>query len=168
MAIDVNAANVQAYRLTEYANRLQDAKSRLANYKNTLTSEWEGPEVRYILQGVDKAISEINSIIRELNCISTDVRNVANTIRREEEAAARARAEKEQRIRVAQENYNKAARVVDDLARQREELKLLLSRTTSARKKKELEEQLAKLQKQINKEVTKRDACYQNLLSARR
>lgn len=168
MAIDVNAANWQANQLASYATRLQSAKNQLTQYKCSISSEWQGQEVKYILQGIEKAIAEINSIVRELNTLSSDVKNTANTIRKEEEAAARAWAEKQRRIQVAQEKYVAAEREVEELTKKMNSLSETLRSTKSQSKKKKLLEELEKLEKQLAEKRNNRDVCYNNLMWAKR
>ena len=48
MAINVNAANMNAGQLSGYANQLRNAKNQLSSYKSSITTHWQGQEVTSI------------------------------------------------------------------------------------------------------------------------
>lgn len=87
MAINVDAANGQARQLETYADNLATVKKQLSTYKTSLIANWQGKEVTYITQGIDKTITEISSLITQLNSLGTDIRTTAGEIRKEEEEA---------------------------------------------------------------------------------
>lgn len=170
MAININVANSQAWQLSNYAAQLRSSKDQLVSYKNSLNANWQGQEVPYIINGIDKAIAEIDDAIRQLNSLSTDVQNTAATIKREDDAAAaaaRAAAHKQQRIRTAQTNYDKSVAECDELYKQREELEKKLS-TLSGKKKTSAQKELDELVQKIQEAETKRTDCYNTLLAAKR
>ena len=48
VAINVNAANMNAGQLSGYANQLRNAKNQLSSYKSSITTHWQGQEVTSI------------------------------------------------------------------------------------------------------------------------
>lgn len=171
MAINVNAANMQAGQISAYANQLRNAKNQLYHYKSSITTHWQGQEVTYIVHGIDHAIDQIDSVIRQLNSLSNDLRNTAAAIKREDDAAAaaaRARALKQQKIQTAQTNYNKAVNECDNLYRERNELQKVLSKNISANSRRSYENKLGEIIKKIEKAERNRNNCYYALSAARR
>lgn len=57
MAINVNAANLQARQLSGYANQLKNAKNQLSNCKSSVANNWQGQEVTYITRAIDQVIA---------------------------------------------------------------------------------------------------------------
>lgn len=169
MAINISTANNQAAQLRGYADRLQQAKNQLNSYKSSLSANWQGSEVPYILQGIDKAIVQIDAVMRDLRNVANDVSSVASAIKREDDAAAaaaRARAAKQQRIAAAQKSYNDACDELSELNKSRDELikKLKNKPSLLAKYKDKLEEII----KNIEKAEKKCDECKRTLTAARR
>ena len=168
MYINISAANNQVSQLQGYADKLQQAKSQLNTYKSSLAANWQGREVPYMTRGIDRAIAQIDAAMRELREIAKDVSLAAASIKREEDAAAaaRARAAKEQRIAAAQTAYNTAC---DDLAklntRRDEIMKALKKRPELIRKYKD---ELEDLIKSIEAAEKKCNSCKNALTAARR
>ena len=55
---NLSDANNQAPQLCGYADRLQQVKNQLNNYKSSLVATWQDSEVAYISQGIDKAVAQ--------------------------------------------------------------------------------------------------------------
>ena len=95
MAIDVNAATVQANRMGDSIAELYSARDKMRNYRDSIAASWKGDEVRYITTAVDQVIAQIEQAIRDIQSLKTDVVNTANQIQKEEiEAARRAQEQK--------------------------------------------------------------------------
>lgn len=168
MAINVSAANYQAAQLRRYADRLQQAANELNSYKTSLAASWQGSEVPYMLQGVDKTIAQIDAAMRELRNIANDVDHTAAAIKREDDAAAaaaRARAEREQRIAAAQKAYNSACDDLAELTKRYEAIRDKLKKTPGLYEK--YKNELKKLEADIKQAEKKCDACKNALNAAR-
>lgn len=166
MAINVNNANNQATQLSGNISQLNNAKRQMLVYKSSVSSSWQGKEVGYITTAIDQVIGEIDSAIRNLDALSTDIKNTAMQIKSEEEAAAaaaRAKAEKQQRIRVAQEAYDDACEERDNLLEKREKLEAKLKKASLLDKFK-----IANEIQEINKEIEKADKKCDNAYDALR
>lgn len=157
MAINISVANNQAAQLHEYTVTLQRTKQQLSYYKSILTANWQGSEVGYFVQSIDKAIAQINAVINELNATANDIKNAADAIRREEEAAAaaRARAEKQRRIAIAEREYNEANNELSELLESRDEfVKKTKGKRSLSKKEKdaldELNKKIAEAEKKCN------------------
>ncbi len=169
MAINVNTANIQAAQLNNNISQLRVAKRHMLAYKASVSNSWQGKEVGYILTAIDQVVGEIDSAIRNLDSLSGDVRSVAAQIKREEDAAAaaaRARAAKQQRIRVAQDAYNKACEELNMLNRKRDELMARRGRA-SLRQKLRIDMELAELSNTIQQSEAKCELTYNNLRAAK-
>ena len=126
MGIDINLAKSQANELSQQAAELRIAVKKLSEYKTSLKSYWKGKEVSPIITAIDNNIKKIKKVIEELEDLETDIKKAANDIKREEDAAAaRARAEKQQRIKAAREAYDTAAEKLEELKNQKEQLIVL-------------------------------------------
>ena len=144
MSIDINLANNQAVQLRAYADQLRSAKNDLYKYKDTLVSAWRGTEVKSVIASIDAQTAKIDKVIKELESLSSNVQSTAASIKRQEDAAAaaaRAKAERERqeraraeaaaraaanansarqnRINVAQNNYNQAVAEKEKLEKQK-------------------------------------------------
>lgn len=158
MAINISVANNQAAQLHEYTVTLQRTKQQLSYYKSILTANWQGSEVGYFVQSIDKAIAQINAVINELNATANDIKNAAETIKREEEAAAaaaRARVEKQRRIAIAEREYNEANNELSELLKSRDEfVKKTKGKRSLSKKEKdaldELNKKIAEAEKKCN------------------
>lgn len=168
MAINVIAANYQAAQVAGYANQLRSAKKQLTNYKSSLSNNWKSQEVTYITRSIDQVISQINSAIKQLNTLSTDIKNTAAAIKKEEDAAARAARIKQQRIQTAQTNYNRAVNECDDLYKKRNELQKTLMKNLSTSKRTFYMKQWDELMKKIQDAEINRSNRYNALVTARR
>lgn len=84
MGINVIEANQKAVALEDNARQLSNSKMNLEQYKEVLSASWVGQEVGFMIQGIDKAITELESAINELNLLATDIRNTAEAIHQEE------------------------------------------------------------------------------------
>ncbi len=173
MAINVGAANSQASQLSSNVSQLRNAKNQLVTYRSTITSNWQGAEVGYIVSAINQLIDEIDGAIRNLDSIGGDIRQTAEQIRREEEAAAaaaaaaRARAEKQRRIQAAQQKYNEARDELDKLNEEMEKLEKKHKKASGIKKFKyalEIEE----LKEKIEKAEEKCSDTHRALVNAKR
>ena len=113
MAINVSAANALADQLRSYETQLAQAKNSLREYQSAISANWQANETGYINQAIERAIVDINNVQNQLNPLSIDIRNAAEQIRCEEEAAA-ALARKQEQIRKARANLDTAKLEADD------------------------------------------------------
>ena len=60
----------------------------------------------YITSGIDQAITRIDSVIKQLESLSTDIKNTASAIKREDDAAAAAARAKALEIKNMVYSYN--------------------------------------------------------------
>lgn len=170
MAININAANNQAAQLNNNISQLRSAKNQLLAYRTSISNNWQGKEVGNIITAIDQVIRDIDSAVKNLNYLSTDIKNTAAQIKREEDAAAaaaKAKAEKEQRIRVAQSAYDAAHDDLVALLKKREELEAKFIKASLMEKLK-LSSELQDLDKQISKAQSKCDSAYNALKAAKR
>lgn len=194
MAINVSAANNQATQLIDNISKLRDAKKKMQAYRASVSNNWQGKEVTYILTAIDRVIEDINSAIRNLESLSTDIKSVASQIKREEDAAAaaaraaaeraaaeraaqqraaaaRAEAEranqaKQQRINTAQSNYNKACSDLNALKSQKSELERDL-RNSNIFTKWGIQNQLDEVNRKIKSAESKVQSTYNALRAAK-
>ncbi len=168
MAINVNTANNQADQLSTNVWQLRQAKQKLSSYRSSINTHWQGKEATDILTAIDQVIGQINRAIQDIEGLSRDIKAVAAQIKREEEAAAaRARAAKQQRIRVAQAAYDTACEELSDLESEREQLVRLMSKK-SLRERMKLMAELEKLDDRINSARNKCSETYSALRAAKR
>lgn len=168
MAIDISAASAQAMHLCEYADRLQQAKNQINDYKASLAANWQGSEVPYMSQSLDKAIMQIDAVMRDLRNIAKDVNNTAAAIKREDDAAAaaaRARAAKQQQIASAQKAYNTACDELAELNKERDALVAKLRDRPSLIFR--YRDDIEKLSKKIAEAEKKCEECKNALAAAR-
>lgn len=169
MAINVSAANCQAQQLRECADRLQQAKNQLNQYKTSLTANWQGSEVPYMTQGIDKTVAQMNAAIRDLRGMATDLGNAASAIQREEAAAAaaaQARAARQQRIDEAQKAYNIACDELSELNKRREDILGKIQKRPHLYSK--YKDEVMQLLRKIEAAEKKCDGCKSALAAARR
>lgn len=113
MAVNVNAARDQANQITNQIAGLKRAKTQLTDYKSSLAATWSGAEVRYVSKGIDQVVRQIDDVINRLTSLSNAIKSAAAAVKREEDAAARAKAQaaaraKAQRIAKAKSDFEKA------------------------------------------------------------
>ncbi len=169
MAINVNAANNQASQLSNNVAKLRDAKKQMQAYKSSVSNNWQGKEVTYILTAIDRVIADIDRVIGNTNSLSSDIRSTAAQIKREEDAAAaaaRAKAAREQRIRIAQNAYDDAREKLDDLLEKRKEL-IERFKKSSGRNRIRLQMEILELDETITKAEDAVRNTYQALRAAR-
>lgn len=170
MAINVNAANYQAAQINDNISKLRDAKRRMQAYRSSISNNWQGKEVAYILTAIDRVIEDIDSTISNMGSLSTDIKNTAAQIKREEDAAAaaaRAKAAKQQRIRAAQSAYDNARDELDDLVEKKERLEASM-RNANLYTKLRLMNELDALNEEIQKAESKCESTYNALRAAKR
>ncbi len=170
MAINVNVANKQAGQLNNNIFQLCDAKKQLLAYKSSVSNNWQGREVTYILTAIDQVIGDIDSAIRNLDSLSTDIKNTAAQIKREEDAsaaAARAAAAKQQRIRTAQTAYDNAREDLNELIKKKEKLETKLKKASFLEKLR-ITSELQDLNKEIEKAENKCNNAYNALRAAKK
>lgn len=194
MAINVSAANSQAAQLNDNISKLRDAKRQMQAYRSSVSNNWQGKEVTYILTAIDRVIGDIDSAIRNLDTLSDDIKSVASQIKREEDAAAaaaraaaeraaaeraaqqraaaaRAEAEranqaKQQRINTAQSNYNKACSDLNALKSQKSKLERDL-RNSNIFTRWSIQNQLDEVNKKIKSAESKVQSTYNALRAAK-
>ena len=169
MAINVSAANTQAAQLNDNIAKLRDAKRQMQAYRSSISNNWQGKEVTYILTAIDRVIGDIDSAIRNLDSLSDDIKSTATQIKREEDAAAaaaRAKAEKQQRIRQAQTAYDTACVERDNLRAQLEALEKKLEKA-SARNRKNMMRELEMLQERLQEAQKRVNTTYTALRAAK-
>lgn len=93
MAVNVNAARDQANQITNQIAGLKRAKTQLTDYKSSLAANWSGAEVRYVSKGIDQVVRQIDDVINRLTSLSNAIKSAAAAVKREEDAAARAKAQ---------------------------------------------------------------------------
>ncbi|MBT2678664.1 hypothetical protein J7E38_06585 [Bacillus sp. ISL-35] len=107
MKINVGQAYAQANRISDYAQELNEIKSRLQDFKGNINSGWQAQEMVYINNAINSISREISELQTLLFSIGPDIVAAANEIRREEEAreaaekatAERAAAEREAKLK---------------------------------------------------------------------
>lgn len=194
MAINVSTANNQAAQLNDNISKLRDAKRQMQAYRSSVSNNWQGREVTYILTAIDRVIGDIDSTIRNLDSLSDDIKSVASQIKREEDAAAaaaraaaeraaaeraaqqraaaaRAEAEranqaKQQRINTAQSNYNKACSDLNALKSQKSKLERDL-RNSNIFTRWGIQNQLDEVNKKIKTAENKVQSTYNALRAAK-
>lgn len=165
MAINVNAANLQAGQLNDYAAQLRNTKNRLSEYKNSINNNWQSKEVSYISHAIDQVIAQIDDTIRQLSGLSDDIKYTANKIASEEEAA---RIEKQRRIRIAQTNYDRAVDECNKYYIMKQTLREKLSRDLPQNIRMKYEKQWDEVVINIQKAENNRNNCINALNTARR
>jgi len=193
MAINVSAANSQAAQLNDNIAKLRDAKRQMQAYRSSVSNNWQGKEVTYILTAIDRVVGDIDSAIRNLDSLSDDIKSVASQIKREEDAAAAARAAaeraaaeraaqqraaaaraeaeranqaKQQRINTAQSNYNKACSDLNALKSQKSKLERDL-RNSNIFTRWSIQNQLDEVNKKIKSAESKVQSTYNALRAAK-
>ena len=109
-------------------------------------------------------------MIKDLGSLATDVKSVASTIKREEDAAAaaaRARAERQRRINEAQTAYNNAVDEYNDVIKEMEKLQETFRKNPMLRFLPNYAKRFEDLQKNIEKAAQKCDNCKRALSAAR-
>lgn len=167
MAINVNAANTQAAQLNNNSAKLRDAKRQMQAYRSSVSNNWQGREVTYILTAIDRVIGDIDSAIRNLDSLSGDIKTVAAQIKREEDAAAAAARARQRRIQQAQSNYDNACNELNQLMEARNRLLEQYSRA-SRRDKAALFAQIKDLEGTIHAVEGKVRNAYDALRAAKR
>lgn len=169
MAINVNTANNQAGQLNNNISQLRNAKKQMLAYKSSVSNNWQGKEVGYILTAIDQVVGDIDSAIRNLDSLSSDIKTVASQIKREEDAAAAARAAaaKQQRIRTAQTAYDNAREDLNDLLDKKNKLEAKIKKASFLEKLR-LTNDLQDLNKEIEKAENKCEIAYNALRAAKR
>lgn len=112
--MNYDLANSQANQISSDAVDLQHALKRMTDYKSLINANWKSQEVVYVNQAIDEVISLIKKSINDMNQLSKEIKITAADIKKEEKAAAeKLRAEKEKRIREAQDKLDLA---IDELS----------------------------------------------------
>ena len=194
MSINVSAANNQAAQLNDNISKLRDAKRQMQAYRSSVSNNWQGKEVTYILTAIDRVIGDIDSAIRNLDSLSDDIKSVATQIKREEDAAAaaaraaaeraaaeraaaaraeaaraeaaRANQAKQQKINAAQSSYDKACRDLDTLKNQKKQLEKDIKKANIFTRW-SLQNQLDELNKKIKTAESKVQSTYNALRAAK-
>lgn len=162
MAVNVTQENYQAAQIEEKVQQLRSARNALSSYRSELQGNWQSQEVGLILQSVDGQIAELDRLLGSLNNLASDIRRAAAEIRREEEAAARAAAERAARERQqaqARGAYNAACENLDAITRERAEIVLRMQNTRSSKTMAQLNEQLADIDRRLELAQQECDRC---------
>ena len=170
MTINVNTANNQAGQLNNNISQLRSAKKQMLAYKSSVSNNWQGKEVGYILTAIDQVVGDIDSAIRNLDSLSNDIKTVASQIKREEDAAAaaaRAAAAKQQRIRIAQTAYDNAREELSDLLDEKNKLEAKIEKASFFEKIRLIDD-LQKINQEIEKTENKCEDAYNALRAAKR
>ncbi len=123
MGINVKLASNQAEELLRQAEELMIAARLMAEYKASINSSWRGKEVSYISSSIDDNIAKIKKTIEETVSLANDIAATAKEIKHEEEeAAAKARAEKERRVKIAREAYDNSVEKYNALIERKTQL----------------------------------------------
>ena len=104
MAFETGTSNLQANQLSEFIHQLNSIKNQLNDFCFSIERNWSGQEVIYYRKAIETIQNKINSINNQLQSVSDDIKNTAAAIRQEDlaaEAAARALAEKNRKISIA-------------------------------------------------------------------
>ena len=121
--MNYDLANSQANQISSDAVDLQHALKRLTDYKASINANWNGPEAVHVNKAIDDVISMIKKSINDMNQLSKYVKKTAADIKNEEKAlAAKAKAEKEKKIKAAQNELDMA---IDELSSLNEQKQLL-------------------------------------------
>lgn len=164
MGINVYDAGQRASALENNARRLSNSKKNLEMYRETLAANWTGKEVGFMIQGINKSISELESAIAELNQLAVDIRNTAEIIRQEEL--------KQERIANAQAAYNQKKKEYDNYSNLRDEANKKLKNPKkyhlSVADVQKMKKGMITLNKEIEKKARELSACYTNLINAQR
>lgn len=162
MAVNVTQANYQAAQIEEKVQQLRSARGALSSYRSELQGNWQSQEVGLILQSVDAEIAALDRLLGTLNNLAADIRKAAADIQREEEAAARAAAERAARQRQqaqARSAYNAACENLDAITRERNEIVLRMQNTRSLKTMAQLNEQLAEIDRRLEQAQQECDRC---------
>jgi uncharacterized protein YukE len=121
VGINTSAARQYADRLRSHETQLTQAKNNLRTYRSTLSSNWHGEESVYIVRAIDQVLTQIGNAQNQLMPLARDIEEIAEQIRREEEAAA-ALAQKQVRIRQVRAELDVAQKAADELKQKLDEL----------------------------------------------
>ncbi len=171
MAFETGTSNLQANQLSEFIHQLNSIKNQLNDFCFSIERNWNGQEVIYYRKAIETIQNKINSINNQLQSVSDDIKNTAVAIRQEDlaaEAAARALAEKNRKISIAQTNYNNAYEECEDLYKERELLEAKLKERMTATKRRDIQKQLDELYDKIMEAEENRDNLYRTLAALRR
>ena len=132
MAINTATANSQADQLRSYEAQLSQAQTGLREYQSRIAANWHAEEATLLSKAIDKVLSEMNRTINQLGPLSQNIKNAAEQIRCEEEAAA-ILAKKQEQIRKAKVESDTANTAAENLKKKLEELiKIAASRHKGA------------------------------------
>ena len=114
MAIDMSAIHRHAAELYTYEAQLTQAKNRLRAYREAVCAGWQGEEAADIARAIEQVLAQISSAQNQLVPLAQDIRQAAEEIRREEEAAA-AQARRQAQMRQARQELEEATEARDGL-----------------------------------------------------
>lgn len=84
MGVDVGLENVHKNSLYNCANNLRNIQSQLNTYKSSISQNWNGDEVQYIITAIEQAISKSEYIANKIEALGSDMVNTAYIIKEEE------------------------------------------------------------------------------------
>ena len=152
MAISVSTANNQATQIQNQVDELRKARKQLLAYKSSINTAWEAAEVPYINTAIDQVVGQIDAAINGMNSLGNDIRTVAATIKREDDAAAAAararaaRVARQQRIDAARYDLQNAEKELDKLILERNNLQKAIQKKMSLSNMKKMTELLKKIE----------------------
>jgi predicted RNase H-like nuclease (RuvC/YqgF family) len=111
--INTSVANQYAEKLRSYETQLTQAKTNLRAYQTGITSGWQSAEVSYINRAIEQVLAQITAAQNQIAPIAQEIKNTAEQIRREEEAAA-ALAQKQAQIREVRTELEAAQRTAEE------------------------------------------------------
>lgn len=158
MPIDLRLAEYQSSRLQNYARQIRQAQQQLRNYQSTLTEHWQGREIGYIGQGIEKTLAQMEKTACQLESMSRDLLSAANAIHQEEMA----------QIAAARSAYDQAQQRVRELHEERRSLELMLADSTEEEQQIQLREQLRALEEELQHAMVHQFQCQAALDAARR
>lgn len=88
MAVNIDNINKQADEISSCVSMLQRARSEAREFDGSLSANWRGKEVLYILSAIEKVSVDIERVINSLDALSRELVPVAEAVNREEAAAS--------------------------------------------------------------------------------
>ena len=167
MDLNLNQCYAQADELRAYTERLYSARTALYEYINAVRNNWQGREVEYFARSADETANEITIAITQIEQLSRTIKSTGAQIHKEEVAAARARALREQKIRNAQNDLNRAQQELDSLRSERARLENEYRGAGRARKA-ALRKNMLELDEKIRNAETALANCRNALSAAQR
>lgn len=84
MGINVSAAYARARELRAQARSLRGVKNSMTTYRNILSANWEGDEVRFYKQAIGNVQTKLTNTANALDSLAGTIEATADQIRAEE------------------------------------------------------------------------------------